>query len=87
MQTELPIDPSSLSRWRKRLGEAGVQERLAQSIEAAKRASIRRVIADTAVMAKAIAPPNDSSLLERSRVSLVKAVLLNFSIPQRRLLR
>ncbi len=24
LQTELPIDPSSLTRWRKRLGEAGV---------------------------------------------------------------
>ncbi len=26
LQTELPIDPSSLTRWRKRLGEAGVEE-------------------------------------------------------------
>jgi IS5 family transposase len=26
LQTEPPIDPSSLSRWRKRLGEAGVEE-------------------------------------------------------------
>src|SRR5947209_720316 len=40
LQTEPPIDPSSLSRWRRRLGEAGVEELLAQSIEAAKRASV-----------------------------------------------
>ncbi|MDB5778984.1 MAG: transposase, family, partial [Polaromonas sp.] len=25
LQTELPIDPSSLSRWRKRIGEEGVE--------------------------------------------------------------
>jgi IS5 family transposase len=79
LQTEPPIDPSSLSRWRKRLGEAGVEELLAQSIEAAKRASvikpasIKRVIVDTTVMAKAIAPPTDSALLEKSRILLVKA--------------
>jgi IS5 family transposase len=78
LQTEPPIDPSSLSRWRKRMGEAGVEELLAQSIEAAKRASvikpasIKRVIADTTVMAKAIAHPTDSALLARSRILLVK---------------
>jgi hypothetical protein len=81
LQTKPPIDPSSLSRWRKRLGEAGVEELLAQSIEAAKRASvikpasIKRVIVDTTVMAKATAPPTDSALLEKSRVLLVKALL------------
>lgn len=79
LQTEPPIDPSSLSRWRKRMGEVGVEELLAQSIEAAKRASvikpanIKRVIVDTTVMAKAIAPPTDSVLLEKSRILLVKA--------------
>jgi IS5 family transposase len=36
LQTSPPIDPSSLSRWRKRLGEAGMEELLAQSIEAGK---------------------------------------------------
>jgi IS5 family transposase len=79
LQDTPPIDPSSLSRWRKRLGEAGMEELLAQSIEAAKRASaikpssIKRVIADTTVMEKAIAYPTDSALLERSRQHLVKA--------------
>ena len=53
LQTEPPIDPSSLTRWRKRLGEAGVEELLAETIEAAKRAgvikasSVKRVIVDT----------------------------------------
>ena len=79
LQKDPPIDPSSLTRWRKRLGEAGMEELLAQTIEAAKRAavikpaSIKRVIVDTTVMEKAIAPPTDSRLLERSRVHLVKA--------------
>jgi len=79
LQTEPPIDPSSLSRWRKRLGEVGMEELLAQSIEAAKRAnvikpsSVQRVIVDTTVMEKAIAYPTDSALLERSREHLVKA--------------
>ncbi|MGK2833528.1 IS5 family transposase, partial [Ralstonia pseudosolanacearum] len=79
LQTEPPIDPSSLTRWRKRLGEAGVEELLAETIEAAKRAgvikptSIKRVIVDTTVMEKAIAHPTDSRLLERCREHLVSA--------------
>lgn len=79
LQKEPPIDPSSLTRWRKRLGEAGVEELLAQTIEAAKRAtvikpaSIKRVIVDSTVMEKAIAHPTDSRLLERAREQLVKA--------------
>ncbi|HDR8957859.1 IS5 family transposase [Burkholderia vietnamiensis] len=79
LQTEPPIDPSSLTRWRKRLGEAGVEELLAETIEAAKRAkmiktaSLKRVIVDTTVMEKAIAHPTDSRLLERCREQLVKA--------------
>lgn len=36
LQTEPPIDPSSLTRRRKRLSEAGVEELLAETIEAAK---------------------------------------------------
>lgn len=35
LQTRPPVDPSSLTRWRKRLGEAGVEELLAETIEAA----------------------------------------------------
>ncbi|XHO06960.1 hypothetical protein ACEQUB_p00206 (plasmid) [Ralstonia syzygii] len=79
LQTEPPIDPSSLTRWRRRLGEAGVEELLAETIEAAKRASVikpssvKRVIVDTTVMEKAIAHPTDSRLLERCREHLVKA--------------
>lgn len=79
LQTQPPIDPSSLTRWRGRLGEAGIEELLAETIEAAKRAgvikpsSVKRVIVDTTVMEKAIAHPTDSRLLERCREHLVKA--------------
>jgi transposase, IS5 family len=80
LQTEPSIDPSGLTRWRKRLGEAGIEELLAATIEAAKRAgvvkasSVKRVIVDTTVMPKAIAHPTDSRLLERCGEHLLKAV-------------
>ena len=78
LQTELPIDPSSLSRWRKRIGEEGVEVLLAVTIEAARAAglirksSLDKIIVDTTVMPKAIAHPTDSRLLEKSRQHLVK---------------
>ncbi len=40
LQKEPPIDPSSLRRWRQRLGQAGMAELLAQTVEAAKRAAV-----------------------------------------------
>ena len=79
LQTEAPIDPSSLTRWRKRIGEEGVETLLMLTIEAARRGgfvkacSVERVIVDTTVMPKAIAHPTDSRLLEKSRQHLVKA--------------
>lgn len=78
LQTELPIDPSSLTRWRKRIGEEGVEILLAVTIEAAraagliKKASLNRVIVDTTVMPKAIAYPRDSRLLDKARQHLVR---------------
>lgn len=68
-QHRLPIDPSSLTRWRKRLGERGVEKLLEQTIEAAKKGrvikerSLERVIVDSTVMEKAVAFPTDSRLL------------------------
>jgi len=79
LQTKLPIDPSSLTRRRKRIGEEGVETLLAASIDAARRggviqkASAQQVIVDTTVMPKSIAYPTDSRLLDKSRQHLVKA--------------
>ena len=76
---ELPCDPSSLVRWRKRIGEAGCEWLLAHSIEAARRAgvikrsSLQTVVLDTTVQPKAIAHPTDSRLLNRAREQLVGA--------------
>jgi transposase, IS5 family len=77
-QTEAPMDSSSLTRWRQRIGEEGVESMLivtidaAQKIGAVKSSSFERLIVDTTVMPKAIAHPTDSRLLERSRQHLVK---------------
>ncbi|OOW91485.1 transposase [Xanthomonas campestris pv. vitistrifoliae] len=76
-QTRLPCDPSSLTRWRQRLGEAGMEELLAHTINAAHAMKavdgreLSRVIVDTTVQEKAIAYPTDSRLLEVARKKLV----------------
>lgn len=78
LQTQLPIEPSSLTRWRKRIGEEGMETLLAVTIEAAraagliKKSSLAKVIVDTTVMPKAVAHPTDSALLEKSRQHLVR---------------
>jgi IS5 family transposase len=78
-QHTLPCDPSSLSRWRARIGEEGCEWLLAQSIAAAakagvlKRTSLATVVIDTTVQDKAIAHPTDSRLLNRAREQLVQA--------------
>jgi hypothetical protein len=72
-----PIDPSSLTRWRNRIGEAGVEWLLTKTIEAGKASgaveekSLERVAVDTTVMEKAIAHPTDARLYERARSKLV----------------
>lgn len=78
-QHEVPCDPSSLVRWRKRIGEAGVEWLLTQTIAAAassgtmKRESLSTIVLDTTVQPKAIAHPTDSRLLNRAREQLVQA--------------
>jgi IS5 family transposase len=79
LQIKPPIDPSSLTRWRNRLGESGVEALLSVTLDTAvksghlKEKSMQTVIVDTTVMEKAISYPTDSRLLERSRIHLVKA--------------
>lgn len=76
-QHKLPIDPSSLTRWRKRIGEEGVEWLLTQTIVAGGKSgaidesSVKRVAVDTTVMEKTIAYPTDARLYERARAQLV----------------
>jgi IS5 family transposase len=64
-------------RWRQRIGEAGCEWLLTQSIEVAqgsgtiKAKSLTTVVLDTTVQEKAIAHPTDSRLLNKAREQLV----------------
>jgi len=68
LQWSFPINPSSLSRWRKRLGEKGMKKILACTLMSAlnfgviKASSLKKVIVDTTVMPKNITYPTDSKL-------------------------
>jgi IS5 family transposase len=72
-----PIDPSSLTRWRQRIGEEGVEWLLTKTIEAGRASgtvadkSLERVSVDTTVMEKNIAHPTDARLYEKAREKLV----------------
>ncbi len=70
---KLPCDPTQIGRFRRVLGEAGVEELLSQTIttavklEAVERDALETVIVDTTVQEKAVAYPTDSRLLEVAR--------------------
>ena len=78
LQLKLPIDPSSLVRWRRRIGQDGIELLLQETIAAAQRGeavkpqSLERVSVDTTVQPKAIAHPLDSRLYHRGREILVR---------------
>lgn len=77
-QHEVPIDPSSLTRWRKRLGSDKLEELLVATIQTAKddklltEKHVERVNVDTTVQEKAIAFPTDARLYHKARRILVK---------------
>ena len=74
-----PCDPTLLVKFRKLLGEEGVEELLARTIEVAvtlkliAKKELSRIIVDSTVQEKAIAHPTDSKLLETARIKLVEA--------------
>lgn len=78
LQWEVPIDRTSLTKWRHRLGEAGLDLILSYTVKAAKEAGIvakkdlSQVAVDTTVMEKNITYPTDAKLYQRSRERLVK---------------
>ncbi len=70
-QHALPLDRSSLSRWRKRIGPERLELLLAETLATAQRAGaaepkhFERVTIDTTVQPKAVTHPTDSKLLHR----------------------
>lgn len=74
-QHKLPIDPSSLTRWRGRIGEEGVEWLLTQTIRAGQKSSaidedsVRRVAVDTSVSEKNIAYPRTPGFMSGRAIS------------------
>ncbi len=77
-QAKLPCDATQIGRFRRVLGEAGVEQLLKTTIETAlaikavKKPEFERVIVDSTVQEKAIAHPTDSRLLEVAREKIVR---------------
>ena len=83
LQWKFPIHPSSLTRWRHRLKQEGMDLILAATVRTSltlghtQEKDLQTVIADTTVMEKAIAYPVDSRLLNRAREQLVSLAQKN----------
>ena len=73
-----PIDPSSLTNWRKRIGEAGADQMLAETLRTGLKTKmirpkdLKRVNVDTTVQEKEIRFPTDARLYHRSLEVLVR---------------
>jgi IS5 family transposase len=78
-EPRLPCDATQIGRFRRTIGEEGLEQLLKATIEAAleikaiKPVELERVIVDTTVQEKAIAHPVDSRLLEIARHKVVSA--------------
>jgi transposase, IS5 family len=75
----LPIHPSSMCRWRKRIGDAGAEQLLQETIKAGlklkavKAFQLKRVNVDTTVQEKEVRFPTDARLYDRARQRLADA--------------
>jgi IS5 family transposase len=75
----LPCDATLIGKFRKLIGEDGVEELLSQTISVAlnlkviSKKALETVVVDSTVQPKAIAHPTDSRLLEVARQKLVEA--------------
>jgi transposase, IS5 family len=78
-EPRLPCDATQIGRFRRAIGEEGLEQLLKSTIETAvevravKPAELERVIVDTTVQEKAIAHPVDSRLLEIARHKVISA--------------
>jgi IS5 family transposase len=78
-EPRLPCDATQIGRFRRLLGEDGIEQLLKATIETAveikavRPADLERVIVDSTVQSKAIAHPVDSRLLEIARHKVVGA--------------
>jgi len=78
-QHELPLTPTTLLKWRQRVGEEGMEKLFYQTLCTAQKVGLLReshlnkVNIDTTVQEKAIAYPTDARLYYKMQVKLVKA--------------
>jgi IS5 family transposase len=78
-EPRLPCDATTLVKFRRLLGEEGVEELLAQTVNLAvslkliPAGALATVVVDSTVQEKAVAHPTDSKLLETARAKLVEA--------------
>jgi transposase, IS5 family len=79
MQHQCPIHPTSMTRWRQRIGQGQLVELLKQTVEVAveqkhlPKAELQHVNVDTTVQEKHITHPTDSKLLYKAIVKLGRA--------------
>lgn len=79
LQHELPIDPSSMTKWRNRVGDKlfsdllGLTIQLALGLKLIRPKQLTEVAVDTTVQPKAIAHPTDARLYDKARRKLVEA--------------
>ena len=82
-QHELPCHPTSLVKWRQRIGTTGIETLLknilqaALKVQALPRADLKQVTVDTTVQEKAIAFPTDARLYHKARRTLVRVAKAN----------
>jgi IS5 family transposase len=74
----LPIHPTSMTRWRKKIAAAGAEKLLQETLAAGLQlrvlqpADLQRVVVDTTVQERAVAFPTDAKLYDDMRRQLVR---------------
>ena len=78
-QHRLPCHPTTLVKWRQRIGEKGREKLLSHTIDTAKRMALlpeklfKNVHVDTTVQEKSMTFPTDTTLCQRMRIKLIAA--------------